>query len=189
MSETSFFVRGACLALLSACISFPLARHADAATLETLLPHYRVSSTVPKNGDLNPYGVAFVPVGFPAGGIISPGDVLVSNFNDINNCQGQGTHYHQVHAKQRVGAGQCGAGCGTGSAWQRHRFLSESQASRLVDRARCAQGRVRDRRQCAVRTGSKRDVQPRPVLWRASSHRPPWNVDRHVDGHGREHLR
>jgi hypothetical protein len=32
-----------------------------------------------------------VPVGFPAGGIISPGDVLVSSFNDINNCQGRGT--------------------------------------------------------------------------------------------------
>jgi hypothetical protein len=91
MSETSFLVRGSCLALLIASILFPSARYADAATLETFLPHYRVSSTIPANGDLNPYGVAFVPVGFPGGGIISPGDVLVSNFNDINNCQGQGT--------------------------------------------------------------------------------------------------
>src|SRR5208283_4450441 len=28
---------------------------------------------------------------FPGGGMISPGDVLVSNFNDTNNCQGRGT--------------------------------------------------------------------------------------------------
>jgi hypothetical protein len=91
MSARSFFVRGSCLALVIACVSIPSARHADAATLETLLPHYRVSSTIPPNGDLNPYGVAFVPADFPSGGIISAGDVLVSNFNDINNCQGQGT--------------------------------------------------------------------------------------------------
>ncbi len=43
------------------------------------------------NGDLNPYGVAFVPDGFPSGGVISPGDVLVSNFNDVMNCHGRGT--------------------------------------------------------------------------------------------------
>jgi hypothetical protein len=41
---------------------------------------------------LNPYGVAFVPAGFPAGGSISAGDVLVSNFNAAtNNFQGTGT--------------------------------------------------------------------------------------------------
>ena len=51
----------------------------------------RVVSTVPGNGDLNPYGVAFVPPGFPAGGTISPGDVLVSNFNNSSNLQGTGT--------------------------------------------------------------------------------------------------
>ena len=56
----------------------------------------RVVSTVPANGDGNPYGVAFVPPGFPAGGTISPGDVLVSNFNNAptatgGNLQGTGT--------------------------------------------------------------------------------------------------
>jgi DNA-binding beta-propeller fold protein YncE len=49
------------------------------------------ASTVPSNGDLNPYGVAFVPKGFPEGGILRPGDVLVSNFNDSSNAQGTGT--------------------------------------------------------------------------------------------------
>jgi hypothetical protein len=43
------------------------------------------------NGDLNPYGVAFVPEGFPSGGSLKPGDILVSNFNDKGNVQGTGT--------------------------------------------------------------------------------------------------
>src|ERR1700688_5290239 len=51
----------------------------------------RVVSTVPGNGDVNPYGVAFVPPGFPAGGTIRPGDILVSNFNSSANLQGTGT--------------------------------------------------------------------------------------------------
>jgi hypothetical protein len=51
----------------------------------------RVVSTVPANGDLNPYGVAFVPAGIPAGGALHPGDILVSNFNNSQNLQGTGT--------------------------------------------------------------------------------------------------
>src|SRR6185437_6068050 len=49
------------------------------------------SSTIPMNGDVNPYGVAFVPKGFPARGKLTPGDVLVANFNDTTNAQGKGT--------------------------------------------------------------------------------------------------
>ncbi len=48
-------------------------------------------STVPSNGDVNPYGVVFVPEGFPTGGALAPGDVLVSNFNNNQNLQGTGT--------------------------------------------------------------------------------------------------
>jgi hypothetical protein len=49
------------------------------------------ATTVPANGDLNPYGVAFVPRRFPSGGPLHPGDILVSNFNDVENTQGTGT--------------------------------------------------------------------------------------------------
>jgi hypothetical protein len=49
------------------------------------------SSTIPADGDVNPYGVAFVPEGFPGGGVIAAGDVLVSNFNNADNTQGIGT--------------------------------------------------------------------------------------------------
>lgn len=52
--------------------------------------------TVPENGDLNPYGVAFVPEGVPKSGKLEPGDILVSNFNDSNNTQGTGTTIVQI---------------------------------------------------------------------------------------------
>jgi hypothetical protein len=48
-------------------------------------------STVPSNGDVNPYGVAFVPNHFRTGGMLNPGDILVSNFNNSQNLQGTGT--------------------------------------------------------------------------------------------------
>jgi hypothetical protein len=48
-------------------------------------------STVPTNGDVNPYGVAFVPPQFPKGGTANSGDILVSNFNAASNLQGTGT--------------------------------------------------------------------------------------------------
>jgi hypothetical protein len=77
------FVVGAGIAVL------PLAAaHADET--EPFIPRIILSSTIPANGDLNPYGLAFVPNGFAPGGTIAPGDVLVSNFNDITNKQGRG---------------------------------------------------------------------------------------------------
>ena len=53
-----------------------------------------ISSTVPQNGDVNPYGVAVVP---RSTGNLHRGDVLVSNFNDKTNAQGTGTTIVQVN--------------------------------------------------------------------------------------------
>ena len=47
-------------------------------------------STVPSNGDTTPYGLAFVPHDFPEDASISPGQLLVSNFNNTTTA-GQGT--------------------------------------------------------------------------------------------------
>ena len=47
-------------------------------------------STVPSNGDTTPYGLAFVPDGFPGSGAFSTGKLLVSNFNNTTTA-GQGT--------------------------------------------------------------------------------------------------
>jgi hypothetical protein len=76
-------------ALLAA--SGMLATSANAAPNAFIGPlnHTKViASTVPANGDVNPYGVAVVPRGT---GNLSQGDVLVSNFNDKANVQGTGT--------------------------------------------------------------------------------------------------
>jgi len=59
-------------------------------------------STVPSNGDVNPYGVAFVPPQFPMGGSVKPGDILVSNFNASSNLQGTGTTIVDVPASGKT---------------------------------------------------------------------------------------
>src|SRR6516162_1627551 len=64
---------------------------APASGERPFLPKTIVTSTVPENGDVNPYGVAIVPTGFPSDGTIAPGDVLVSNFNNSDGLQGTGT--------------------------------------------------------------------------------------------------
>jgi hypothetical protein len=52
-----------------------------------------IASTVPANGDLNPYGVAVV--GQSTGKLVK-GDILVSNFNNSKNFQGTGTTIVQI---------------------------------------------------------------------------------------------
>jgi DNA-binding beta-propeller fold protein YncE len=69
----------------------PRASADSSADSRRFLPQILVSSTIPPNGDLNPYGIAFVPPGFPTAGALRSGDVLVSNFNNSNNLQGTGT--------------------------------------------------------------------------------------------------
>jgi hypothetical protein len=57
-------------------------------SVEPLIPVQ--TSTIASNGDVNPYGVSFVPNGFPKGGKTASGDILVSNFNAAPPA-GQGT--------------------------------------------------------------------------------------------------
>ncbi|HEX6451263.1 MAG TPA: hypothetical protein VF060_17570 [Trebonia sp.] len=52
-----------------------------------------IASTVPGNGDVNPYGVAVVP---RSEGSLRAGNVLVSNFNNVHNQQGTGTTIVQI---------------------------------------------------------------------------------------------
>jgi hypothetical protein len=62
--------------------------HADPGFARSFLPLQ--VSTAPSNGDLNPYGLAFVPHDFPMGGLLKPGQMLISNFNDTS-LQGRGS--------------------------------------------------------------------------------------------------
>src|SRR3984885_10794485 len=52
-----------------------------------------IASTVPANGDVNPYGVAVVP---RSTGDLYRGDVLVRNFNSTAGVQGTGTPIRHV---------------------------------------------------------------------------------------------
>jgi hypothetical protein len=58
-----------------------------------------VASTVPANGDVNPYGVAIVPV---TTGALEQGSILVSNFNNSDNAQGTGTTIDEISADGTV---------------------------------------------------------------------------------------
>ena len=58
-----------------------------------------IASTVPANGDVNPYGVAVVP---RSTGRLHRDNVLVSNFNNKANVQGTGTTIVQVTPGGRV---------------------------------------------------------------------------------------
>jgi len=78
-----------------------------------------IASTIPANGDVNPYGVAVVP---NSTGRLYRGDVLVSNFNDKTNTQGTGTTIVEVspHGKAFLFAGitdsKCPGGVGLTTA-------------------------------------------------------------------------
>ena len=56
-----------------------------------------VASTVDAvNGDQNPYGLVVVPAGAATSGRLAVGDLLISNFNNRANVQGQGTTVERV---------------------------------------------------------------------------------------------
>jgi hypothetical protein len=82
-----------------------------------------VASTVPGNGDVNPYGIVVVP---SSSGKLVAGDLLVSNFNDKANNQGTGTTIDEIttggkkslfaHITARKLPGSCPGGVGLTTA-------------------------------------------------------------------------
>ena len=95
----------------------------DHAFLDRLDTVVTIASTVPANGDVNPYGVAVVPKSI---GVLKRGNVLVSNFNNMQNQQGTGSTIVQVAPSGVVTvfaqienaqvAGQCPGGVGLTTA-------------------------------------------------------------------------
>ena len=75
----------------------PLGVASSGATTNPYLHQFttvtKIASTVPANGDVNPYGVATVT---QSTGALVAGDTLVSNFNSKANVQGTGTTIVQV---------------------------------------------------------------------------------------------
>ena len=68
------------------------AASAQAAFITGFTPK-TLATTVPANGDVNPYGIVTVPRSI---GLLQRGDLLVSNFNNSGNQQGTGTTIVQL---------------------------------------------------------------------------------------------
>jgi hypothetical protein len=91
--------------LLAASLVYSVsAAHAEnpKGFLETTHHHVTLTSTIPDNGDQNPYAIVIAPV---SAGTIQKGDVLVDNFNNASNLQGTGTtiiDYNPVSKKMSL---------------------------------------------------------------------------------------
>src|SRR5580658_4837241 len=76
------------IALASSVAAFPLLAADGSSILNKLKTAAPFASTVPGNGDVNPYGLVRVPRSM---GNLHEGSYLVSNFNNSSNAQGTGT--------------------------------------------------------------------------------------------------
>jgi DNA-binding beta-propeller fold protein YncE len=85
-------VRVASMVLALSCLASGVAAAESPAALS---PHTItvVASTVPANGDINPYGIFVVP---RTVGNLVKGNLLISNFNAVSNQQGTGTTIMQI---------------------------------------------------------------------------------------------
>src|ERR1700726_1903851 len=99
MQTKQLLGRAQIMAALAASLGLWAALGSTSRADDAFIPRLVNSSTIPSNGDLNPYGVAFVPEHFPGGGTIAAGDVLVSNFNNSANVQGTGTTIVQLRPR------------------------------------------------------------------------------------------
>lgn len=82
-----------------------------------------VASTVPKNGDVNPYGIVVISA---TAGRLQAGDVLISNFNNKKNLQGTGSTIVEItpgghrtlfaRITKAMLAGRCPGGAGLSTA-------------------------------------------------------------------------
>lgn len=119
---------GATAAVTAALLLAPApAAGASARPITAFLSKFKhihtVASTVPKNGDLNPYGIVVISA---TAGRLSAGDVLISNFNNKKNLQGTGSTIVEItpggqltlfaRITKAMLAGRCPGGAGLTTA-------------------------------------------------------------------------
>lgn len=118
---------GAVAAVTVALLFAPASAGASARPFTPFLSNLKhihtVASTVPKNGDLNPYGIVVLS---STQGRLQAGDVLISNFNNKKNLQGTGSTIVEItpggHRTQfaritaAMLAGRCPGGAGLTTA-------------------------------------------------------------------------
>lgn len=81
------------LTIVAATLLLPIQAYSDGSFISSLSTIETVTSTVPGNGDVNPYGVVVVPT---STGNLVAGDILISNFNASSNEQGTGSTIVQI---------------------------------------------------------------------------------------------
>jgi len=89
-SRTATLVRWASTILAFACLVSSFAVAESPASSHSITT---IASTVPANGDINPYGIFVVP---NTVGSLVKGNLLISNFNAASNQQGTGTTIMQI---------------------------------------------------------------------------------------------
>ncbi len=94
-------MRSLSLVIAGASLLAPGSIHAQFSSNTLPFPPATVS-TVPANGDGNPYGVAYVPASVPSDGVLKQGDILVANFNNSAGIQGTGSTIVRVSATGQV---------------------------------------------------------------------------------------
>jgi len=168
-------------ALLLGCVVASSPAHAG-SFLDRFRTVATVASTVPANGDINPYGIALVPRSV---GALQRGSVLVSNFNDSANLQGTGSTIVQIDAAGHAGLfaqidpatlpGECPGGVGLTTALavlQRGWVIVGSLPSATGQSAAAQAG-------CLIVF----DARGRPVkTWHGHGIRGPWDMTARDDG-------
>lgn len=96
VSGPPFRLLAAGLALASGAMA---ASAASEPFLDTIHRHTTLASTVPDNGDQNPYAIAVSPI---SSGKLRKDAVLVDNFNDKRNLQGLGTTIVSIDPATKV---------------------------------------------------------------------------------------
>jgi hypothetical protein len=81
------------MALIIVAMAAGAARAADPSFIGPFNTVTTISTTIPANGDVNPYGIARVP---RSTGSLVEGRYLISNFNNTGNLQGTGTTIVQI---------------------------------------------------------------------------------------------
>jgi hypothetical protein len=79
--------------LVGLCLVVPAAGASGQSFIRGFNSVTTLGTTVPENGDVNPYGVALIP---KTAGKLVAGNFLISNFNNVNNLQGTGTTIVQL---------------------------------------------------------------------------------------------
>ncbi len=88
-----------CVLTMSMLVAFGVSAQAEHTHSSLAANIVTIASTVPTNGDVNPYGIAHVSK--TVGGLTA-GNILVSNFNSSANLQGTGTTIVQISPQGAV---------------------------------------------------------------------------------------